>query len=236
VAFDLQSLNLEWTTELDERMFFRDRRDAGRRLAMTLVGYRGKRHILVLALPRGGVPVGYEIARSLNAFLDCFIVRKIGAPGDPELAIGAIASGGTRILNEPLIAELGIPRQFIDKVSQNEAAELDRRENLFRRGREFLRIENKTVILVDDGLATGASMTAAIIAIKNKSPKRLVVAVPVASPETLKEIGKRVDETVCLQTPDPFWSVGSWYADFTQTSDQEVQFLLDDAARNWAAA
>jgi putative phosphoribosyl transferase len=222
--------------KLDERMFFRDRRDAGRRLAMKLAGYRGKKHILVLALPRGGVPVGYEIALSLNAYLDCFIVRKIGAPGNPELAIGAIASGGTRILNEPLIKELDIPRNFIDKVTQYEAAELERREILFRRGREFLRIENKTIILVDDGLATGASMTAAVIAIKNHRPKHLIVAVPVASPETLREIGKRVDETACLQTPDPFWSVGSWYADFTQTADQEVQFLLDDAARNWAAA
>lgn len=217
-------------------MFFRDRRDAGRRLAMKLAGYRGKKHILVLALPRGGVPVGYEIARSLNAYLDCFIVRKIGAPGNPELAIGAIASGGTRILNEPLIKQLDIPRNFIDKVTQYEAAELERRETLFRRGREFLRIENKTIILVDDGLATGASMSAAVIAIKNQRPKHLIVAVPVASPETLSEIGKRVDQIVCLQTPDPFWSVGSWYADFTQTADQEVQFLLDDAARNWAAA
>lgn len=217
-------------------MFFRDRRDAGKRLAMKLAGYRGKRHILVLALPRGGVPIGYEIARLLGAYLDCFIVRKIGAPGNSELAIGAIASGGTRILNEPLIAELGIPRQFIDKASQIEAAELDRREDLYRRGREFLKIENKTIILVDDGLATGASMTAAIIAIKNQRPKKLIVAVPVAAPETLSEIGKRVDEAICLQAPDPFWSVGSWYADFTQTSDQEVQFLLDDAARNWAAA
>ncbi len=217
-------------------MFFRDRRDAGRRLAMKLAGYRGKKHILVLALPRGGVPVGYEIARSLNAYLDCFIVRKIGAPGNPELAIGAIASGGTRILNEPLIKELDIPRNFIDKVTKYEAVELERREALFRRGREFLRIENKTIILVDDGLATGASMTAAVMAIKNQRPKNLIVAVPVASPETLREIAKRVDETACLQTPDPFWSVGSWYADFTQTTDQEVQFLLDDAARNWAAA
>lgn len=203
---------------------------------MKLAGYRGKKHILVLALPRGGVPVGYEIARSLNAYLDCFIVRKIGAPGNPELAIGAIASGGTRILNEPLIKQLDIPRNFIDKVTQYEAAELERRETLFRRGREFLRIENKTIILVDDGLATGASMSAAVIAIKNQRPKHLIVAVPVASPETLSEIGKRVDQIVCLQTPDPFWSVGSWYADFTQTADQEVQFLLDDAARNWAAA
>jgi putative phosphoribosyl transferase len=203
---------------------------------MKLAGYRGKKHILVLALPRGGVPVGYEIARSLNAYLDCFIVRKIGAPGNPELAIGAIASGGTRILNEPLIKELDIPRNFIDKVTKYEAVELERREALFRRGREFLRIENKTIILVDDGLATGASMTAAVMAIKNQRPKNLIVAVPVASPETLREIAKRVDETACLQTPDPFWSVGSWYADFTQTTDQEVQFLLDDAARNWAAA
>ena len=217
-------------------MFFKDRRDAGRRLAMAVASYRAKRHILVLALPRGGVPVGYEIARSLNAYLDCYMVRKIGAPGNPELAIGAIATGGRRILNEPLIKELGIPRSYIDKVTQFEAAELERRETIFRRGREFLRIENKTIILVDDGLATGASMTAAVIAIKNQRPKRLIIAVPVAAPETLTGLAKRVDEIVCLQAPDPFWSVGSWYADFTQTSDQEVQFLLDDAARNWAAA
>lgn len=217
-------------------MFFTDRRDAGRRLAIKLASQRSKKHILVLALPRGGVPVGYEIARSLNAYLDCFIVRKIGAPGNPELAIGAIATGGIRILNEPLIKELDIPRNLIDKVTQYEAVELERRETLFRRGREFLRIENKTIILVDDGLATGASMTAAVLAIKNQRPKHLIVAVPVASPETLREIGKRVDETTCLQTPEPFWSVGSWYADFTQTTDQEVKFLLDDAARNWAAA
>jgi predicted phosphoribosyltransferase len=221
---------------MDDRMFFRDRRDAGRRLAMKLAGYRGSKHILVLALPRGGVPVAYEIARSLNAFLDCFIVRKIGAPGNNELAVGAIASGGTRILNDKLITELDIPRTVIDKITQIEAQELDRREELYRRGREYLRIENKTVILVDDGLATGASMTAAVQAIKNQRPKKLIVAVPVASPETLTELGRKVDQTVCLQTPNPFWSVGSWYADFTQTSDQEVQFLLDDAARNWAAA
>jgi putative phosphoribosyl transferase len=217
-------------------MFFRDRRDAGRRLAMRLAGYRGRKHVLVLALPRGGVPIGYEIARMLNAYLDVFIVRKLGAPQDNELAVGAIASGGTRILNEKLITELGIPRQTIDKITQIEAAELDRREDLYRRGRDLFRIENKTVILVDDGLATGATMTAALLAIKNYRPKHLIVAVPVASVETLKEIRKRVDEAVCLQTPDPFWSVGSWYADFTQTSDQEVQILLDDAARNWAAA
>jgi putative phosphoribosyl transferase len=217
-------------------MFFRDRRDAGKRLAMRLAGYRGRRHVLVLALPRGGVPVGYEIARSITAYLDVFIVRKLGAPGDNELAIGAIASGGTRILNEKLITELGVTRQTIDKITQIEAAELDRREDLFRRGRDLFRIENKTIILVDDGLATGATMMAAILAVRNHRPKHLIVAVPVASPETCKEIGKQVDEVVCLQTPDPFWSVGSWYADFTQTSDQEVQFLLDDAARNWAAA
>lgn len=221
---------------MDDRMFFRDRRDAGRRLAMKLAGYRGSRHILVLALPRGGVPVAYEIARSINAYLDCFVVRKIGAPGNNELAVGALASGGTRILNDKLIAELDIPRTLIDKITQIEAEELERREELYRRGREYLRIENKTVILVDDGLATGASMTAAILAIKNHRPKKLIVAVPVASHETLAEIGKTVDQTVCLQTPNPFWSVGSWYADFTQTTDQEVQFLLDDAARNWAAA
>lgn len=221
---------------MEERMFFRDRRDAGKRLAIHLARYRGMKHVLVLALPRGGVPVAYEIARSINAFLDVFIVRKLGAPQDKELAVGAIATGGTRILNEKLITELGIPRATIDKITQIEAAELARREDLYRRGRDLFRIENKTIILVDDGLATGATMTAAIMAIKSKRPKQLIVAVPVAAAETHKEVGKRVDDIVCLQTPDPFWSVGSWYADFTQTSDQEVQFLLDDAARNWAAA
>ncbi len=217
-------------------MFFKDRRDAGKRLAMKLAGYRDRRHILVLALPPGGIPVAYEIARSLNAYLDVLIVREIGAPGNRELTVGAITSGGTRILNEKLIAELGIARPAIDKITQIEAEEMDRREEFYRHGRDFLKIRNKTVILVNDGLATGATMSAAVLGIKSQRPKQLIVAVPVASPETLQEIDKKVDATVCLQTPSPFWSIGSWYADFTQTSDLEIQFLLDDAARNWAAA
>lgn len=217
-------------------MFFRDRRDAGRRLAEKFTNYRELKHVLVLALPRGGVPVAYEVARSVNAFLDVYIVRKIGAPGNRELAIGAIASGGTRILNNKLINLMEIPKNLVDKISKLEAAELDRREELYRRGRELFRIENKTVILVGDGLATGASMTAAVMAIKKERPKNLIVAAPVGASETCDRLSKIVDEVVCLQTPNPFWSVGSWYADFTQTSDQEVQYLLDDAARNWAAA
>lgn len=221
---------------MEERIFFRDRRDAGRRLAEKFASYRELKHVLVLALPRGGVPVAYEVARSVNAFLDVYIVRKIGAPGNRELAIGAIASGGTRILNNKLINQMEIPKNLVDKISKLEAAELDRREELYRRGRELFRIENKTIILVDDGLATGASMTAAVMAIKKERPKNLIVAAPVGASETCNKLSTIVDEVVCLQTPNPFWSVGSWYADFTQTSDQEVQYLLDDAARNWAAA
>jgi len=210
-------------------MLFKDRKEAGRRLASHLGKYAGRDDVVVLGLPRGGVPVAFEVARELHAPLDVFIVRKLGAPGQPELAMGAIASGGVRILNPQVVRWSGASEQDIERATQSERAELERRERLYRSDREPPEVENKTVILVDDGLATGASMKAALQALKPRKPAAVVVAVPVAAPETCAEFENEVDEIVCAHTPHPFGAVGAWYRDFTQTSDTEVRELLQKA-------
>jgi predicted phosphoribosyltransferase len=209
---------------------FRDRVDAGRVLARKLDRYRGRPDLLVLALPRGGVPVGFEVARELGAPLDVFVVRKLGMPGHEEYAIGAIASGGVRIINEEAITAFGVTDDEIEAVTAAESAELERRERRYRDGRPPPEIAGKTVILVDDGLATGSTMRAAVEALREEGPARLVVAVPTAAPETCHEIGRLVDDMVCAMTPEPFYAVGLWYDDFGQPTDEEVHDLLALAA------
>jgi predicted phosphoribosyltransferase len=206
---------------------FRDRREAGRLLAEKLAAYANRPDVLVLALPRGGVPVGYEVARALGAPLDVFVVRKLGVPGHEELAMGAVATGGVRVLNDQLVERLAIPEQVIDAVAARERQELARRERLYRGGRPPPDVRGRTVILVDDGLATGASMHAAIKALRQQNPARIVVAVPTASPETCEEMKAVADEVVCGMTPEPFHAVGRWYRDFSQTTDEEVSALLE---------
>ena len=207
-------------------MRFRDRTDAGRRLAAKLRDYAGRDDVLVLALPRGGVPVGAEVARALGAPLDVFLVRKLGVPGREELAMGAIASGGVRVMNPDVVDQLRIPPRWVDAVAAEEAEELARREVAYRDGRPAPDVRGKTVILVDDGLATGASMKAAVAALRRLGPAEVVVAVPVGAAETCQELGEMADAVVCAETPDPFYAVGSWYADFDQTTDEEVRELL----------
>ena len=205
---------------------FRDRREAGRLLAAKLTAYANRPDVIVLALPRGGVPVAYEVARALGAPLDVFVVRKLGVPGSEELAMGAVATGGVRVLNDQLVNRLGIPDHLIDAVAVREGQELARRERLYRGGRPLLDVRDRTVILVDDGLATGATMHAAIAALRQLHPARIVVAVPTASPETCEEMRAEVDDVICATTPEPFQAVGRWYQDFAQTTDEEVQDLL----------
>jgi predicted phosphoribosyltransferase len=209
---------------------FRDRRDAGRRLAAELSGYAGQSDVLVLALPRGGVPVAYEVARALHAPLDVFMVRKLGFPGYEELAMGAIATGGVRVLDEDLLRMLEIPPEAIERVTEIELSELERRERKYRGDRPPPDVRGKTVILIDDGLATGSTMRAAVAALKKEGAKKIVVAVPVAPPETCRALRAQVDEIVCAVTPEPFRAVGLWYADFSQTTDDEVRELLARAA------
>jgi predicted phosphoribosyltransferase len=206
--------------------FFRDRSDAGRLLAAQLATYANRPDVFVLALPRGGVPVAYEVARTLNAPLDVFLVRKLGVPGYEELAMGAVATGGVRVLNDQVIGLLRIPDYVIDAVAAWEQQELARREHLYRGDRPPPDVRGQTVILVDDGLATGATMHAAIKALRQQQPARIVVAVPTASPETCDQLRAEVDEVICAITPDPFYAVGLWYEDFSQTTDEEVRDLL----------
>ena len=205
---------------------FRDRREAGRLLAAKLTAYANRPDVIVLALPRGGVPVADEVARALGAPLDVFVVRKLGVPGSEELAMGAVATGDVRVLNDQLVNRLGIPDHLIDAVAVREGQELARRERLYRGGRPPLDVRDRTVILVDDGLATGATMHAAIAALRQLHPARIVVAVPTASPETCEEMRAEVDDVICAITPEPFQAVGRWYQDFAQTTDEEVQDLL----------
>lgn len=214
---------------------FVDRTESGKLLAARLTQYAGRRDTIVLALPRGGLPVAFEIARALRAPLDVFLVRKLGVPGREELAMGAIATGGVRVLNRDVVAYLAIPQRIIDTVARQEQQELERRELLYRGERSAPELRGVTVILVDDGLATGSTMRAAIAALKKLEPGRIVVAVPVAPPSTVEELEKEVDEVVCLLTPEPFDGVGRWYQDFSQTTDQEVRILLDRAASDWSA-
>src|SRR5262249_32644858 len=210
-------------------MLFEDRHDAGRQLAAKLGRYAGRPDGIILALPRGGVPVGYEVARALGVPLDLFLVRKLGVPGREELAMGAIASGGVRVLNEDVVRELGIPQRWVDEVTADEAAEPRRRAAAYGDDRPAPDVRGKTVILVDDGLATGASMRAAVAALRQLGPARIVVAVPVAAAQTCKEFRSEADEVVCAETPEPFYAVGTWYEDFSQTTDDEVRDLLSRA-------
>jgi len=211
-------------------MLLYDRRDAGRRLADKLEEYAGDPDVYVLALPRGGVPVAFEVARALRAPLDVFLVRKIGVPGQEELAMGAISTGGVRVLNEEIVQALGIPDDVLQTVTAREEAELRRRERLYRDDRPPPDIRGRKVILVDDGLATGSSMRAAVAALRQQQPARIIVAVPVAAPSTCEELRSEVDDTVCLYTPEPFQAVGLWYDDFSQTTDEEIRDLLEQAA------
>ena len=205
---------------------FKDRSDAGRRLAARLSHFAGRDDVLVLALPRGGVPVGYEVAEALGAPLDVFLVRKLGTPGQEELAMGAIASGGVRVLNDRVVGALRLSRTVIDRVEARERQELERREREYRAGRPPPDVRGKTVILVDDGLATGSTMRAAVAALRRLGPARVVVAVPVGASETCEEFAGEADETVCAHEPEPFFAVGAWYDDFSQTTDDEVRDLL----------
>jgi putative phosphoribosyl transferase len=213
-----------------ERMRFRNRTEAGRALARVLSRYAGRDDVVVLALPRGGVPVAYEVAKELGAPLDVFLVRKLGVPGHEELAMGAIASGGVLVLDDGVVRWLGISEDQIQKTLARELDELRRREAAYREGRPLPDLKGKTVILVDDGLATGASMQAAARAVRRHDPARIVVAVPVASRATCDQFREEVDEVVCAVTPAPFYAVGNWYEDFSQTSDEEVRELLELAA------
>lgn len=209
---------------------FRNRREAGRALAEEVKRSVQEPDVLVLALPRGGVPVGYEVARALHAPLDVFLVRKLGMPGEEELAVGAIASGGVRVLNDDLIRHLRVSASAIEEITEREQQELERRERFYRQERGALPAAGRTVVLVDDGLATGASMLAAARALRPQKTRRVVVAVPVAARQTCDEFRAEVDQVVCLQTPHPFGAVGIWYEDFSQTSDEEVKTLLKDSA------
>jgi predicted phosphoribosyltransferase len=211
-------------------MYYRDRSEAGQVLAGKLRAYAGQPNLLVLALPRGGVPVGYEVAQALRAPLDVFLVRKLGYPGHEELAMGAIASGGVRILNEDVVRVLQVPDDVIESVAAAEQQELERRERLYRGDRPPLDVRDKIVILVDDGLATGASMKAAVAALREMRPARIVVAVPVGSVDTCYEMRDFADDVVCAATPEPFRAVGLWYEDFSQTTDEEVRDLLNREA------
>lgn len=208
---------------------FKDRTEGGRELAQALLPYKNNPDLLILALPRGGVPVAYEVARSLQAPLDVFIVRKLGVPGHEELAMGAIASGGQVVMNEEVESLLHISPEKIREIVKRENATIEAREKAYHKGESALPIEGKTIILIDDGLATGSTMQVAIKAIKDKNPKRIVVAVPVAPPDTCQTISEMVDELICLRQPSPFHAVGLWYADFDQTTDEEVSDLLERA-------
>lgn len=213
-------------------VLFDDRRDAGRRLAARLLPFRDEAPA-VLALPRGGVPVGYEIARALAAPLDVIVVRKLGAPGEPELGIGAVVDGDSPlgVLNEKTMQALGVTQAYLDREVATQLAEIRRRQQLYRSGRTRVPIAGRTAIVVDDGLATGSTMRAALRSVRRADPARLVLAVPVAPPDTLSELATEVDESVCLATPDPFGAVGFFYRDFAQTTDEEVTRLLDATRR-----
>jgi len=208
---------------------FRDRHEAGRLLAGRLAIYADRPDVVILALPRGGVPVAFEIATALHVPLDVMVVRKLGVPGYEELAMGAIASGGVQVVNEEVMRNLGLSSAVLKSVAAMEHQELARRERLYRGERGSANVEGTTVILVDDGLATGSTMRAAVSALRQRRPARIVIAVPTAAPETCEELKAEVDEMICATTPTPFYGVGQWYDDFSQTTDEEVRDLLQQA-------
>jgi predicted phosphoribosyltransferase len=211
---------------------FATRREAGEKLARKLTLYANRPDVFVLALPRGGVPVAYEVARALHAPLDVFVVRKLGVPGHEELAMGAIATGGVRVLNREVLTGIDVPETAIDAITRREKEELERRERLYRGDRSAPNVAGRTVILVDDGLATGSTMRAAAAALRQMAPSRVIVAVPVAARTTCDELRDEVDEVVCAVMPEPFLAVGAWYADFSQTTDDEVRELLAQSERH----
>lgn len=207
-------------------MMFLNRVDAGRKLAKKLDAYAGRRDVLVLGIPRGGVPVAFQVASQLEAPLDVFVVRKLGAPWQPELAFGAIATGGIRILDVQIVESLGISRMEIERIATRERQELDRRERVYRGGRPPLNVEGMTVILVDDGIATGASTRAAINALRKLKPARIVLAAPIAPASTCARLRREVDDLICVDTPETFYAIGEFYEDFSQVSDDQVTNLL----------
>jgi putative phosphoribosyl transferase len=211
---------------------FYDRKEAGQKLAQSMEKFTNRDEVIVLGLPRGGVPVAYEVAKALNAPLDVFIVRKLGAPNQPELAMGAIGSGDVQVMNDQIVQQAGISEQQINRVLTEERKALKNREEKYRGSRPDIDVKGKIAILVDDGLATGASMRAAITALKELSPKKIVVAVPTAPQDTVQSMKSEVEEVICLITPTPFWGVGGSYQNFTQTSDEEVRDLLAKAENN----
>ncbi|CAN5718114.1 phosphoribosyltransferase [soil metagenome] len=210
---------------------FQNREAAGRRLGEQLLRYQDEAPV-VLALPRGGVPVGAEISRALDAPLDVIIARKLGAPGQPELAIGAVAPGGVRLVNERVVRWLGIPEDWIELATEEGLAEAERRMRRFREGRPALALRERSVILVDDGIATGMTARAAILAIRAEEPRQIILAVPVCAKETAEKLSREVDELVCLEIPDDLWAIGLWYRDFHQVPDEEVVDLLEEAHEN----
>ncbi len=216
--------------QTENRRVFCDRREAGQLLAPLLRHYAGRRDVIVLALPRGGVPVAFEVAMSLAAPLDVFTVRKLGVPGREELAMGAIGSGGAYVLNYDVADALQISHGEVVRVAERERRELERRERLYRDNRPYPELHGKTVILIDDGLATGASMLVAVNALRRKRPEKIVVAVPVAPPETCTMLRESADEAICYETPEPFGGVGAWYENFSQVNDDEVRALLNQAS------
>src|SRR5436190_21128919 len=217
-------------------MIYRDRSEAGKHLAARLAKYANRDDVLVLALPRGGVPVGFEVAKQLHVPLDIFLVRKLGLPGHEELAMGAISTGGVRVLNEDVVDYLQIPEGVIDAIAAIELRELERRERAYRGDRPEPDVQGKTIILVDDGLATGSTMRAAAVALRQQNPARIVIAVPVSAPQTCDEYRMGVDEIICVRTREPFYGVGQWYVDFSQTTDDEVRDLLERGRNEYAVA
>jgi predicted phosphoribosyltransferase len=215
---------------------FENREEAGRQLAEKLDKYAGRDDVIVLGLPRGGVPVAYEVAKRLRATLDVFIVRKLGVPGFEELAAGAIASGGVRVLNEDVMRAIPYADEAIEAVTAKETTELERREQIYRQGRPPPELRDRIVILVDDGLATGATMRAAVKALRERGTAKIVVAVPVGPPDTCHELAEQADETICLRTPAFFQAVGQYYEDFSQTSDEDVRELLSQAAQSTSSS
>ena len=208
-------------------MLFKDRLDAGRQLASRLSAYAARSDVIVLALPRGGVPVASEVARELQLPFDVFLVRKLGVPAHPELAMGAIAEGGVEVLSDDLIREIGLPPSVVQQIAVRERMELDRRDAMYRHGRARPAVRGQTVIVIDDGLATGSSMQAAVIALRRLEPARIVVAVPVGAKDTCERLANLADEVICATTPEPFQAVGLWYQQFAQTTDDEVRNLLE---------